>query len=87
MGGVAACNFSKAALVPSHTHPDVLSRGKACVCARSPVAPQTGGRLPGMEIGVVLDRPQRQWATCKGNKPTEVEEATCAFFGLDAVGH
>lgn len=44
VGGVAACNFSKTALVPSYTHSDILSRGSACVCACGLVPPD--GEMP-----------------------------------------
>lgn len=67
VGGVAACNFSKTALVPSYIHPDILSKNM-CVCACGPVTPQTLTYLPVKEIGVVLDRSQRQWAKFKINK-------------------
>lgn len=40
VGGVAACNFSKTALVPSYIHPDILSKGDAHMCACGPVTPQ-----------------------------------------------
>lgn len=67
MGGVAACNFSKTALVPSYIHPDILSTESLCVCACGPVTPQTF-RRPLRKSEWFWTRPQRQWAKFKINK-------------------
>lgn len=65
---VAACNFSKTALVPSYIYPDILSRRDMRVCAGGPVTPRRLKYLPVQEVGVVPDRSQKQWAAFKINR-------------------
>lgn len=67
MGRVAACNFSKTALVPSYIHPDILSTGHVCMCMWSSHSTDISC-LPVKEIGVVLEGPLWQWAKSQINE-------------------
>ena len=87
VGGVAACNFSKTALVPSYIHSDILSRGNTCVCACGLVPPD--GEMPACYRNWSgLDRPQRQWAKCKVIKQRSRKWKVCFYVSTmwDAKG-